>query len=138
LWALGSTHRLVPWAVGNPTILTPSRGPTAELSSTNHAPVLHHHLQFQCLMCVCGNSILSLLALSPVTACGPRFPNTVWQECCSCRISKCVYGRYSLLMFSRLTFLLSLLNAISASTKSRLSLFSSWKLVYRMYCCFYA
>jgi len=112
-----------------------SRLPVIQLQSyrPHTIPVSLHHLQFHCSVFV---SVVvwirrtlpqlhcPLVSQPPVTVCGLLFPDIGRWVRCSCCVCMCTWGD-SLLMFFRLTFLLSLLNALSASTNSRHSLPSS-------------
>jgi len=133
LQVLGNTQSLVPWPVVIPTIFSHLPVIRRQSYHLHTIPVSLHHLQFHCSVLV--SVVMWIRHALPllhcplvshllVTVCGPHFPDKAWWVCCSCCVGMCTLGD-SLLMFSRLTFLLSLLNALSASTNSRHLLFSS-------------
>ena len=134
LQVLGSIESLVPWPSGILTIF--SCLPVIQLHSycQHTIPVSLHHLQFHCSVFVSVVVVwirrtlpllhCPLVSHPPVTVCGPRFQDIAWWVCCSCCVGMCTRGA-TVLMFSRPTFMLSLLNALSASTNSRHSLLSS-------------
>jgi len=122
---------------------TPASDLTAELLSVYHTCFTSSFAVSLRNACISGRvdrAYIAIAALSPyVTQCVVPIFQIKHGGCVVAVVQVCVHGGHSLLMCSSLTFLLSLLKALSASTNSRYSLLSSGiTFPYCMYCCFYA